>query len=268
MIEKIIKYFLFGILLFNNNIFCFAQDSETILISFSPNEVTLSKPAKNNIDVLLKKINNGKKIEKIEIYSHIGLNNEPIILFEKRNNETKKYLVSCGINEGFIKTKLGIGMKNHTPNNIKLQESNKNRIVEIIIYTDSIIEKEIKLDDAIHTAKVGSILTLRNINFYPGSADLLPESMSNVNELLKIMIKNPSLKIEIRGFICCAKTDFNNLSIKRAKTIYTYLLTNKIDADRVSYRGFGTLKPIYPYPEKDENERIANRRVEIKIVDI
>jgi flagellar motor protein MotB len=34
----------------------------------------------------------------------------------------------------------------------------------------------------------------------------------------------------------------------------------------MSYRGFGVTKPFYPIPENNDEERIANRRVEIKIV--
>jgi flagellar motor protein MotB len=35
----------------------------------------------------------------------------------------------------------------------------------------------------------------------------------------------------------------------------------------MSYKGFGTTRPIYPIPEKNEIEANENRRVEIMIVE-
>jgi outer membrane protein OmpA-like peptidoglycan-associated protein len=34
----------------------------------------------------------------------------------------------------------------------------------------------------------------------------------------------------------------------------------------LAYKGFGSNQPVYPIPEKNEEEKIANRRVEIEIV--
>jgi outer membrane protein OmpA-like peptidoglycan-associated protein len=56
--------------------------------------------------------------------------------------------------------------------------------------------------------------------------------------------------------------------VTRAKMVYDYLLANGISPDRVlGYKGFGSSHPVYPIPEKSEEERIANRRVEIRIVE-
>ena len=48
--------------------------------------------------------------------------------------------------------------------------------------------------------------------------------------------------------------------------IFKYLKENGIQQNRLAYNGVGSNNPIYPIPEKNENERIANRRVEIEIV--
>ena len=56
------------------------------------------------------------------------------------------------------------------------------------------------------------------------------------------------------------------ISEKRAKTVYNFLIKNRINKNRLSYTSFGNTKPIYPIPEKTEEERIANRRVEVEIV--
>ena len=103
----------------------------------------------------------------------------------------------------------------------------------------------------------------------------MPESKPMLDELLAVMKEYPKLVIEIQGHICCLpdiadgfdlETGFRNLSEARARTIADWLIHMGIDTNRVSYNGFGHSKPIYPYPEKTEEERIQNRRVEIKII--
>jgi outer membrane protein OmpA-like peptidoglycan-associated protein len=84
-----------------------------------------------------------------------------------------------------------------------------------------------------------------------------------VEELLLVMMNNENLKIEIHGHICCFTVDTENLSFKRAQAVYDYLVKNGIAIDRLSFKGFGSTMPIYPLPEKSEEERVANRRVEI-----
>jgi outer membrane protein OmpA-like peptidoglycan-associated protein len=53
--------------------------------------------------------------------------------------------------------------------------------------------------------------------------------------------------------------DRNNLSYQRAKAISNFLRANGVDNSRVTFQGFGVTNPIYPIPEKNEEERAANR---------
>jgi len=116
-------------------------------------------------------------------------------------------------------------------------------------------------------AKVGELLKLKGLNFYNMSDVVLPDSSPILDELLQIMNNNPKLKIEIQGHICCKEVEVEGISIKRAKTVYNFLLSNGISADRITYKGFASTRPIYPLPEKNEDERVANRRVEILIIE-
>jgi outer membrane protein OmpA-like peptidoglycan-associated protein len=61
--------------------------------------------------------------------------------------------------------------------------------------------------------------------------------------------------------------DINDLSTRRAQAVYNYLVRQKINRKRLSYKGFGTSKPIYIIPEKTPQEEDANRRVEILILE-
>jgi outer membrane protein OmpA-like peptidoglycan-associated protein len=42
---------------------------------------------------------------------------------------------------------------------------------------------------------------------------------------------------------------------------------NKIDSKRMTFKGYGTSRPIHKIPEKNESEADENRRVEILIVE-
>ena len=55
------------------------------------------------------------------------------------------------------------------------------------------------------------------------------------------------------------------LSGKRAKAVYDYLLAKGIDKERLSYKGFGMLKPLAE--NTTEENRALNRRIEFRIVE-
>lgn len=130
---------------------------------------------------------------------------------------------------------------------------------------------EIKLDTIfmkkVTVAKTGEKLKLENLNFTLNTFAIVNESRGKLYELLYVMQSNPVLKIEIQGHLCCVAVDRVGLSTLRAKAIKGFLVANNIDKTRISYKGFGSDVPIFPLPEKTENEAAANRRVEILIID-
>ena len=119
----------------------------------------------------------------------------------------------------------------------------------------------------IDKGKAGEKLKIENLNFVINTFIVVNESRGKMYELLLVMEQNPKLKIEIQGNLCCQPIDRTNLSTQRAKAMYSFLIKNKIDKNRLSYKGFGSSRPIFPLPEKDEKERAANRRVEILILE-
>ena len=118
----------------------------------------------------------------------------------------------------------------------------------------------------ISTATVGEKLKIENLNFKINTYIVNPESKGKMYELLLVLQKNPLLKVEIQGHLCCMPIDRLDLSTQRAKAINNFLVANGIDESRLTFKGFGSTHPIYPLPEKDEAQRTANRRVEIMIV--
>jgi outer membrane protein OmpA-like peptidoglycan-associated protein len=117
------------------------------------------------------------------------------------------------------------------------------------------------------TAERGEKIKVPNLNFYNNSDVVLPESQPVLAELVTIMQLKPLLKIEIQGHICCQIVEENSVSQRRAEMVYKYLIKNGISRDRLSFKSFGSTRPVYKLPEKTEAEKVANRRVEIEIIE-
>ena len=152
----------------------------------------------------------------------------------------------------------------------------ENRKVTIVYEIKKALKPQVILDEdgslplqeKIKISNPGDKIKLKNINFFNMTPRILPKSKAVLFELLCALQDNPKLKIEIQGHICCQLTnDLNGLSTARAKVIYNFLIMNKVNRNRLSFKGFGTSNPIYPIPEKSEKEEEANRRVEIMIVE-
>jgi outer membrane protein OmpA-like peptidoglycan-associated protein len=131
--------------------------------------------------------------------------------------------------------------------------------------------QEIVLDTVfmqkVNLAKKGEVLNIKNLNFIINTFIIIPESRVKMHELLVVMQKNPTLKIEIQGHLCCNVEDKKNLSGLRAKAILGFLENNGIDKPRMTFVGFGGKKPLFTIPETSEYERASNRRVEILILE-
>lgn len=125
-----------------------------------------------------------------------------------------------------------------------------------------------KLSNSISKSNKGDLIKLRALNFYNNSDVIVPKSQPVLKELLDIMKSNTKLKIEIQGHICCKlPNQEDTISEARAKAVYDYLIKNKIDKGRMTYKGYGVSNPIYKIPEKNDFEADENRRVEILIIE-
>lgn len=142
---------------------------------------------------------------------------------------------------------------------------------KIAITTPDGKKQEIKLDvefmKAVGQAKPGQKLTLKNLNFFENTYVVVSESRPRMYELLEVMKLHPKLKIKVQGHVCCMTADRRNLSRERAKAIVLFLHAQGIARDRMTFEGFGVSQPIYPIPEKSEEQAAANRRVEILVVE-
>jgi outer membrane protein OmpA-like peptidoglycan-associated protein len=146
----------------------------------------------------------------------------------------------------------------------KVQAENR----KVTIFYNEIPDKPVESEfvKLIKNSKVGELIKLPNIYFFNNSARIVPNSKPSLIDLLCAMEENSKLKIEIQGHICCQLvSDVSNISTARARAIYLFLIRNKIDRKRMTYKGYGTTRPIHKIPEKNAQEEDENRRVEILI---
>lgn len=142
---------------------------------------------------------------------------------------------------------------------------------KIVIDNPNGTTSEYKLDvnfmKLVNESKAGEKLKIENLNFQFNTFAIVNESRGKLYELLLVMQNNPTLKIEIQGHICCNPSNKGKLSEDRAKAIKNFLVGQGIDSKRVTFKGFGSTQPIHSLPEKTEEERAGNRRVEILILE-
>ncbi len=254
-----------------------AQKQTRMIVNFDFNAFVVTAATATGLDSLVAAIPVKKQGVTIELYGHcdsIGSNEYNDELSKKRVGAIKNYLSDKGLESAIIVKEEGLGKRQPLQNNSNDMARLLNRRVELVIT----IPSERLLTKAIEdtATKAGTKIPLNNLNYYGGSYELLPESKPILIELLSIMRKYPALVIAIEGHICCVaganegeRPDLSKnltLSGARAQVVYNYLIQNGVAANRLSYIGYEHRFPIYPYPEKTEEEREANRRVEIRIV--
>ena len=128
--------------------------------------------------------------------------------------------------------------------------------------------RNIKLKSRIKKLKKGDRFVVSNILFHGDSPKPLNRSISTIKALYKTMKRNKSLKISIQGHTngCNKGNQFSqNLSEARAKTIYNFLVEQKIKDNRLSSIGFGCQQIIHPI---NSSFAYLNRRVEIEIIEL
>jgi outer membrane protein OmpA-like peptidoglycan-associated protein len=114
--------------------------------------------------------------------------------------------------------------------------------------------------------EIGNKVILKNVFFDTNKYNLQPESRSELQKLIEFLQLNPSVYIEISGHTDDVGNDELNqkLSENRAKSVYDYLISGKIDPARMVFAGYGKTQPIGP--NTNDEERARNRRTEFKIM--
>ncbi|MHB8208055.1 OmpA family protein [Mucilaginibacter sp.] len=118
---------------------------------------------------------------------------------------------------------------------------------------------------------VNKPIVINNVLYDYGYATLRPESITVLDDLVKTMVDNPKVVIELSAHTDSIGSDAYNLKLSqdRAQACVDYMIGKGITATRISAVGYGRSKPIAPnsLPNGQDNPdgRQLNRRTEFVV---
>lgn len=127
-------------------------------------------------------------------------------------------------------------------------------------------DKPFNIQVPLQPIEIGSKVILKNIFFDTNKFDLKPESRGELQEMVNFLAYNPTVRIEISGHTDNVGNDALNqtLSENRAKAVYQFLISSKIEPARLEFKGYGKNQPVAA--NDNEEGRSQNRRTEFKII--
>lgn len=115
---------------------------------------------------------------------------------------------------------------------------------------------------------------INDILYDLGSYEITADASKELDKLIGFLQDNPGISIELGSHTDSRDSEANNLllSTKRSESAVNYILTNgKIDKSKISSKGYGESRLLNKCKDGvncTEEEHQANRRTEIKILDV
>jgi outer membrane protein OmpA-like peptidoglycan-associated protein len=139
-----------------------------------------------------------------------------------------------------------------------------------VVQRDEATDKAARLQAEVDELKAkptprGLVLTLGDVLFDTGKAQLNPGSARKLDQLAQFLTDHPERRVQIDGFTDSVGTDSYNMSLSqaRADTVKSSLVSRGIDRSRIGSQGYGK---GFPVATNDESGgRQLNRRVEVVI---
>lgn len=109
------------------------------------------------------------------------------------------------------------------------------------------------------------LLKFDNINFETGTANIVNDSINVIDKIVKYLLKNPAIQIQITGHTDSRGSEKLNreLSQKRADKVKRLLQQKEISANQITTIGYGSNYPIADNNTKEG--RAKNRRIEFRV---
>jgi outer membrane protein OmpA-like peptidoglycan-associated protein len=111
------------------------------------------------------------------------------------------------------------------------------------------------------------LVEIPNITFVTDSARLTREGKKVVRQAAKVLEEHPDVRVRIEGHTDSVGDADENLKLskRRALAVFDRLVELGVDADRLSYKGFGESRPLIAPMTFADLEK--NRRVEFIVRD-
>lgn len=195
----------------------------------------------------------------------IALNRNVYNITGNRKNRGFEISASVSIPMSFFKKKKKKVEPVYTPAPIVKKESKtvvEQKVEEKPCYT---LDEIMQLVEEKQPIVGKTICAIEQINFAFGKSEISQESYNYLDKIV-VLMQQSNIHMEIKGHTDnVGKEDFNlELSKKRAKAVYDYLIKKGIYANRLSYSYYGMSKPITT--NDTEEGRKINRRVEFEIL--
>jgi outer membrane protein OmpA-like peptidoglycan-associated protein len=257
----------------------FAAKTDTASVFFDYKISEMSGGGKHFIDSLLLRFPNLNDVKIMGYADYVGGTAYNKTLSTKRAQAVRQYLITKGIPAHDIAICAGKGKVLHAADTTQLGYAPDRKV--IIIYST-------KAKD-LNKLRKNETIVMENILFFAGSHHYTQASVKTVQDLIETLKKYPKIKLQIEGHICCETElqqkyrtasgdstskfvdgyDYDSqtleLSVNRAKEVYQKLVEGGIDSTKLAYKGFGATKKLIN-PEKNEDDKNKNRRVELRIL--
>lgn len=265
---------LFSILFLITAQLVFSQEEVVHSVYFEFDKYSLDEKQAADVVNFVQTIDTNR-IENIQIFGYCDDRGKDAYNFKlstNRANTIKEKLIEKGIKHKIIVTIEGRGriLLEEDIDNVSEARSKNRRVDVVANYKPA---PPLKLEPGLYnTIKkdmvVGDRIYLENILFERGSSKLSLSSKKELDKVAKLLHKYKNLEFEIQGHVCCTPTfqkeaidkdtKKRQLSSNRAQSVYKYLITKKIPAKRMTFKGYGNTRPLGKGSQYD-------RRVELVI---
>lgn len=134
-------------------------------------------------------------------------------------------------------------------------------------FDDLFKDEKFKKDVKISEGESGLVLSLKNLQFQPDTAELLPGESERLDLIAQILKKSPGSTFLVTGHATSTGNPKGEQKVSedRAKTIVKELVRRGIDGDKLVCRGEGSNEPVAD--NSTPEGKAENRRVEITILE-
>jgi outer membrane protein OmpA-like peptidoglycan-associated protein len=262
----------------------FAQKEIKHQVYFLTDKYEVPETEESRLLLFLSEIEN-LDIKKISIYGFCddrGSDSYNMVLSQQRANAIKTIFSNNEFDESVITNVDGKGeiLLNMVNDNDLYKIRGLNRKVEIIVQPYDpprvkVVEppkstKETTEDLLKGELKEGDKIQLENILFRTGYSYLTKQSKAVLDNIAEILVERKDIYFTIEGHVCCThgtrdaidrKTKTRNLSVARAKSVYTYLAEKGVKRYRMKYVGHKRKFPLGGEPSLDRRVEILVTRV-------